>query len=92
MPDKHFAYESLQDRESIVAYLAALGEGLRNGKLKLASNGRSFALEAPPLMEFNLHAKQKRGRVQIVLKMTWKNRAEEDGADPLLIRSDEHRD
>jgi len=35
--DEEFKHESLQDRETIVKYLTALGEGFKDGKILLGS-------------------------------------------------------
>lgn len=69
---KDFSHESLQDRESIIKYFKALGEGFHKGQLMLACNGEQFALEPPSLMTFDVRAKQKSDEAQIVLKITWK--------------------
>jgi amphi-Trp domain-containing protein len=84
---QEFAHESLQDRESIVKYLAALGEGLEKGQLTLMSNGERIALEAPALVKFDVQAKQRRSRSQLVLKLSWKTRKDtkELRVEPLLI-------
>lgn len=74
MPDdaKEFTHESLQDRESIVKYLSALCACLQEGKLMLSSNGERLSLETPQLVKFDVQAKQKRDRAQLVLKLSWK--------------------
>lgn len=82
-----FAHESLQDRESIVKYLAALAEGLGKGRLTLSSNGEQIALETPALVKFDVQAKQKRNRAQITLKLSWKHArvVKELRVEPLVI-------
>jgi amphi-Trp domain-containing protein len=72
--DREFAHESLQDRETIVKYLGAIAEGLEKGRLLLATNGEQFALETPVLLRFDVQAKQKRDRAQLMLRLSWKNR------------------
>jgi len=69
---QEFEHESLQDRRSIVEYLAALGEGFRQGKLSLSRNGETVVLATPDLLRFDVQAKQKRDRAQLVVKMSWK--------------------
>jgi len=75
MPEdnREFTHESLQDRESIVKYFSALGEGLGRGKLLLICNGEQLTLEPGLMMKFEISAKQKRNRSQVVLKMSWKH-------------------
>ena len=84
--NKDFSHESLQDRESIIKYFKALGEGFQKGQLTLASNGEQFALEPPSLMTFDVRAKQKSDESQIVLKITWKRTKEKElRVEPLTI-------
>jgi len=71
--DKEFAHESVQDRNSVVRYLSAVGEGIEQGRLLLSTNGEKFVLEAPPLLRFDVRAKQKRNRAEIVIKIGWKS-------------------
>lgn len=89
--DKEFAHESLQDRNSIVKYLGALADGLQHGRLLLASQGEELELDTPSLVKFDLQAKQKRNRGQIVLKISWKNHVEQKAlrVEPLVIESEE---
>lgn len=72
--EREFAHESLQDRETIVKYLAAISEGLEKGRLLLSTNGKRLALDTPALLRFDIQAKQKRDRAQLVLRLSWKNR------------------
>jgi amphi-Trp domain-containing protein len=84
--EKEFAHESLQDRESIVRYLNALGEGFEQGKLLLASNSTKCVMDTPGLMRFDVRAKQKRDSAQIVLKISWKkNKGKTLHVEPLVI-------
>lgn len=71
--EQDFTHESLQDRESIVRYLEALGEGFQQGKLLLSCNGEQFVLETPELVKFDVRAKQKRSRAELTLKLSWKS-------------------
>jgi amphi-Trp domain-containing protein len=89
--ERGFEHESLQDRESIVKYLAAVGEGIAQGKLTLTSNGDRLFLEAPSLVKFDIQAKQKRSRTQLVLKLSWKSDREgkELKVEPLSIEVDD---
>jgi amphi-Trp domain-containing protein len=79
---RSFEHESLQDRESIVAYLEALTRGLRQGSLKL-SDGKS-ALELAPegLLTLSVRASQKRNRSRLDLRISWtENDGEPDPGD-----------
>ena len=70
---REFEHESLQDRQSIVAYFAALGEGFKQGTLSLSRNGEAVVLATPDLVRFDVQAKQKRDRAQLIVKISWKN-------------------
>jgi len=89
--EKEFNHESIQDRDSIVRYLSALGEGLRSGKLQLSSNGQQLSLETPALVKFDVEAKQKRNRAQLVLRISWKHSksTRELRVEPLSIAATE---
>lgn len=71
--DREFAHESFQDRESVVQYLAALGDGFQHGKLLLSTGGEEFMLDTPPLVQLDVRAKQKNHRGEIVIRVSWKN-------------------
>lgn len=89
--EKDFSHESVQDRDSIVKYLAALAEGIQQGKLLLASNGERLSLETANLVKLDVQARQKRDRGQLVLKMSWKHpRGGHDlRVEPLRIETDQ---
>lgn len=89
--DQEFTHESLQDRESIVKYLSALGEAFQQGKLMLSRNSEEFVLEAPPLVKFDLRAKQKSDSAQIILKISWKKQKKNKmlRVEPLVIEGGE---
>ena len=70
-----FVHESFQDRESIVRYLNSLVECFGQGRLQLCSGSDEMVIEIPGLVKFDVRAKQKHDRTQVVLKMTWKNRS-----------------
>jgi amphi-Trp domain-containing protein len=80
----------MQDRESLVRYLGALIDGLQHGRLLLASNGERLEMKTPPFVKFDLQAKNKRNRSQIVLKISWKNSTDkpELKVEPLQIETE----
>ena len=85
-----FAHESLQDRESIVKYLAAIGEGVKAGQLRLSSNGDCLCLEAPSMLRLEVEATQKRCCCSLTLTISWR-RPEPTGrqsCDSLRIAGD----
>lgn len=89
--DAEFTHESLQDRESIIRYLAALGEAFQQGRLQLTRDSDKIVLDTPALIKFDLRAKQKGGAAQIVLKFSWKKQKKNKTlrVEPLIIKSSE---
>jgi amphi-Trp domain-containing protein len=71
---REFSHESLQGRESILRYLEALGQGLERGKLRLTSGSETFMLDTPAMMKLAVRARQKGSRVDVVVKISWKDR------------------
>ncbi len=67
-----FSHESFQDRESIVRYFESLSECFSQGKLSLASDDEEIAVDIPGLIRFDVRAKSRSDRVQVILKMSWK--------------------
>jgi len=81
-----FEHESLQDPESIVEYLEALGLGFRAGRLLFAAGKQELVLKPPRLVNFAVKAKQKDDGVKLTLKITWKDKDSKDkGHQPLRI-------
>jgi len=76
-PKNEFKHESLQDSESIVKYLQAIGEGFTNGHLRLANGDSPIVLEPSGMLKFDVRAKRKDGRMKLVLKITWSEEEEE---------------
>ncbi|MBF0170679.1 MAG: amphi-Trp domain-containing protein [Nitrospinae bacterium] len=70
--DDQFGYESLQDRESIVKYLAALNEGFAAGQLLFGSRQKQLALAPQGLIKFDVEGKRKDGQVKLKMKFSWK--------------------
>ncbi len=68
-----FKHESLEDAESIVAYLQALAEGFAKGSVCLASNGNELRLEPDGLLRMRVEAKRDGDRTKVVMKVSWRN-------------------
>jgi amphi-Trp domain-containing protein len=87
---RDFSHESLQDRESILRYLEALGQGLKRGELRLSSGREAFVLKTPTLMQLEVRARQKRSRVDLIVKVSWKNRRiRASKVEPLTVDEDD---
>jgi amphi-Trp domain-containing protein len=83
---KTFKHETVQDLESILAYLDAIKEGLGAGKLVLAVKGKELVLEPKGLLGFEVEAKVKGDRRKLSLQISWKESALcDDAEEPLAI-------
>ncbi|MBD3335946.1 MAG: amphi-Trp domain-containing protein [Candidatus Eisenbacteria bacterium] len=76
--EREFTHESLQDRESIMAYLQAIQDGLARGTLTFSDEEGEITLEPSPLLNFQLQASRKRDRVRLTLGFSWKESQEKD--------------
>jgi amphi-Trp domain-containing protein len=83
--DDDFRHESVQDRHSIVKYLQALTAGIEKGHLELGTAEHMLALEPGGLLELEVRAKRKGGRVQLAVKLHWREHDEQTG-DALEIK------
>ena len=83
-----FRHESLQDRQSIVAYLEALTEGFREGTLSFASDAGGITLNPEGLIQFELSASRKRDQMRLSLKFSWKDDDETERPGELRISAD----
>lgn len=73
MGKKHaFEHESLQDRESIVAYLEALTAGLRAGRIHLSQGETELELHPTGLLTLSVRAARKRERTRLDLRVSWR--------------------
>lgn len=69
--DEEFTFQSLQDPESIVKYLDALGQGLSSGRLFLGTKKKKLILEPNGLLTLDVKAKRKERKVKLELKISW---------------------
>lgn len=81
-----FRHESVQDRNSIVRYLRAVTEGIEQGHLELGTADHMLTLAPEGLLELQVRAKRKGGRVKLALKLNWRERDEDEG-DALEIKA-----
>ena len=85
---REFQHESLQDRRSVVKYLEALAEGIRNGTINLSNQGGDISLTPEGLMNFEIRASHRRDRATFSIRCTWKQDVpENNGTGPLTIDS-----
>jgi amphi-Trp domain-containing protein len=83
--DDDFRHESVQDRKSIVKYLQALTAGIEQGQIAFGSGEHSLTLEPSGMLELQVRAKRKGGRVKLGIKLYWREDDEEPGGDSLQI-------
>lgn len=70
--EQNFEFESLQDRERVLAYLEALVKGVRDGSLRLGYGEQSLELAPSGLIELQLRAKRRSGRAKLSLRLAWR--------------------
>lgn len=85
--EDEFRHESVQDRRSIVKYLQALTAGLEAGRIELGTAEHMLELEPDGLLELEIHAKRKAGRVKFGIKLYWREDDDETNGDPLEIKA-----
>lgn len=75
--DDDFRHDSVQDRHSIVKYLQALTAGIEKGQLELGTAEHMLALEPGGMLELEVLAKRKSGKVKLVIKLNWREHDEQ---------------
>jgi amphi-Trp domain-containing protein len=85
--DDEFRHESVQDRRSIVKYLQALTAGLEAGHIELGTGDHMLELDPDGMLELEIRAKRKGGRVKLRIKLHWREDEEELSADALEIKA-----
>jgi len=83
--DTLFKHESLQDLDSVIAYLEAVRDGFAQRRLTLADQERQIILEPMGLVRFNLEAKCKGQGCKLTLKFAWKDQPADQDAGNLTI-------
>ncbi len=76
--DQKFVFESMQDAESIRAYLEAVMDGLRKGRLLVSAGQEEFVLQPTELLTFAVKARKRGGSGRLSLTISW--RCPEDDA------------
>jgi len=85
--DDHFRHESVQDRHSIVKYLQALTAGIEQGRIELGTSEHMLALEPGGMLELQVRAKRKGGRVKLAIKLHWREDDDEHAGETLEIKA-----
>ena len=82
-----FRHESVQDRRSIVRYLQALTAGIEQGHIELGTADNMLALDPAGMLELQVRAKRKRGKVKLSIKLNWREADDDEGGDALEIKA-----
>jgi amphi-Trp domain-containing protein len=80
-----FKHESLQDGASIVAYLEALANGIRDQRLVLKNDNRELVLEPRGLLSLEVSAKAGASRSRVVIEVSWSEHDEDEPDGTLVI-------
>lgn len=83
--DTLFKHESLQDLDSVIAYLEAVRDGFTRRRLTLTDQEREIVLEPKGLVRFDLEAKCKGQGCKLTLKLAWKDRPSDEESGNLTI-------
>ncbi len=86
---KSFKYDSVQDMETITAYLEAIAEGFRSGKLLFASQDKEVVYHPQGLVGLTIESKKKGARRKLSIKFGWKETDGEETKDtpPLVVKA-----
>ncbi|MFV8754949.1 amphi-Trp domain-containing protein [Nannocystaceae bacterium ST9] len=79
MADDDFRHESVQDPRSIVRYLQAITAGIERGHIQLGVAEHLLDLHPTGMLELEVQARRKGGRVKLALELHWR---ETDDQDP----------
>ncbi len=79
-----FKHESLQDLDSIIAFLNSVRDGFANRRLLLADKKKEVEFTPTGLIKFDVEAKCKDERCKLALKFSW-NEGEQPAAGADLV-------
>ncbi|UZP67109.1 amphi-Trp domain-containing protein [Desulfovibrio mangrovi] len=82
MAEEKFAFESMQDTQSIKVFLESLIQGFENGKVTLAAHGDRIELAPEGLLAFTVKARRYGDSSKLTIKIGWKeSHTKPDSAD-----------
>lgn len=84
-----FRHESIQDKESIIKYLQALGDGIRQGYLSFRDGEGEIVLEPLDLLNLEVKAKRSDKKTRLSIKLTWQENGVEPARPDLEIENQE---
>lgn len=83
--DTLFKHESLQDLDTIIAYLEAVRDGFARRRLILTDQDKELVLVPKGLVRFDLEAKCKGQSCKLTLKFAWKDQPSDQESGNLAI-------
>lgn len=75
-----FKHQTAVNSAELAAFLEALAEGARSGRLPVNEGGKIFTLRPQGLIDLNLKVRRKAGLAKITLDLAWAE-AETNGSD-----------
>lgn len=83
-----FKYDSVQDRETLVAYLEHLTQAFAKGDMEIVQDDRVLRLRPGGLIDFTLEAKAGGEERKLALKFRWRESPVPEATKaPLVLRS-----
>jgi amphi-Trp domain-containing protein len=88
MASSEFKHETLQDVDAISEYLKILTDGFENKELIFRNDREQILLKPDGMIELEVKAKKKDGKVKLAIKFNWKEREPgKDEEEKLVINS-----
>ena len=86
MSKQQLKHDSLQDKDSIRAYLEQVIQGLENGRIRFSNGDDVFELEPEALIHLQLNATRSKDQQQLNIKLSWdRNPKKDNKAEKLTI-------
>jgi len=76
-----FKHQTAVDPAELAAFLEALAEGARSGRLPVSEGSRIFTLRPQGLIDLNLKVRRKAGLAKITLDLAWAETEPAGGPD-----------
>ena len=83
-----FRHESVPDRESVLAYLEALAEGVRQGHLVLRNDADELVVEPAGLLNLRVSVRRLDQHTRLAVTLSWADPGAADMGGALAIDTD----
>jgi amphi-Trp domain-containing protein len=70
--NEEFEHESIQDNQTIGAYLESLVEGFQKGKIVLKAEKQEIELHPNNILHLDLSAKKKGNKSKMTIRLSWR--------------------